>query len=154
MTQLILPLIFGAPIGLSLGLVGGGGSILSVPILVYACGLAAKPAIATSLVVVGTTSAFALLAHARSGNVLWGRGALFAAFAMLGAYGGGHLAAWFSGTVLLVLFAAVMIATAVAMLRGSEEDGSLAPRSRLAAPWKIAAEAFAVGGFTGLVRLG
>ena len=65
-------------IGLSLGLLGGGGSILAVPVLTYGAGMAAKEAIATSLLVVGTTSIFAMIQHARKGKVEWRTGAFFA----------------------------------------------------------------------------
>ncbi|MDE0882593.1 MAG: TSUP family transporter, partial [Myxococcota bacterium] len=70
-------------IGLSLGLLGGGGSILAVPVLTYGAGIGAKEAIATSLLVVGTTSIFALIQHARRGNVEWRTGAVFALTAMV-----------------------------------------------------------------------
>ena len=66
-------------IGVSLGLLGGGGSILAVPVLTYGVGLEAKEAIATSLLVVGGTSLFALIPHARRGHVEWRTGSIFAA---------------------------------------------------------------------------
>src|SRR5690606_41061723 len=81
-------------IGLSLGLLGGGGSILAVPLLVYVAGLPAREAIATSLLVVGVTSAVALIAHARAGRVRWRTGLWLAAASMVGAYAGGRLAAY------------------------------------------------------------
>jgi uncharacterized membrane protein YfcA len=105
-------------IGVALGLLGGGGSILAVPLLVYVAGLDPKEAIATSLLVVGTTSAVALVPHARAGRVQWRTGLLFGAAGMVGAYAGGRLAAYLPGDLLLVAFALMMIATAVAMIRG------------------------------------
>lgn len=150
----ILGVALSGVMGLVLGLLGGGGSILSVPILVYAFGLEAKTAIATSLFVVGATSLAALVPHARKGNVLWGKGALFGVFAMAGAFGGGRLAAFVPGFVLLALFAGMMVATAIAMLRGSgkceEHEGAV----RAVVPWKVAAEGLVVGAFTGLVGAG
>ena len=103
-------------VGVSLGLLGGGGSILAVPLLVYVAGMDAKEAIATSLLVVGTTSAVALIPHARAGRVRWRTGLLFGAAGMVGAYAGGRVAAFIPGSLLLVAFALMMLATAVAMI--------------------------------------
>ncbi len=146
--------ILAVGMGLVLGLLGGGGSILSVPILVYAVGLETKVAIATSLFVVGTTSFVALIPHARKGNVLWSKGALFGGFAMAGAFGGGQLAAFVPGFVLLGLFSGLMVATAIAMLRDSGrcDDAGVSPRGDAA--WKVAIEGLLVGAFTGLVGAG
>ena len=80
-------LIGGLVIGLLLGLTGGGGSILTVPLLVYAVGLQAKVAIATSLVIVGVASLAGLLAQSRRGNVDWRTGVVFGAAGMAGAPG-------------------------------------------------------------------
>jgi uncharacterized protein len=139
-------------IGLSLGLLGGGGSILAVPVLAYGAGLPAKEAIATSLVVVGVTSLFALIPHARGGNVEWRTGAVFSATAMVGAYLGGLAANWFSGTALLLLFAGMMVVTALAMFRGEGElkaDGGKPLPVLL-----VVVEGLAVGAATGLVGAG
>ena len=105
-------------VGLSLGLLGGGGSLLAVPALTYGAGLPAQEAIATSLVIVGATSLFALIPHARRGNVAWRVGAAFAGSSMIGAYLGGSLARRFSASTLLIFFATLMVTTALAMLRG------------------------------------
>jgi uncharacterized membrane protein YfcA len=105
-------------IGVTLGLLGGGGSILTVPILIYVAGLPAKEAIATSLFVVGVTAAFAVIPHARAGRVRWRTGTIFGAAGMIGAYAGGRIAEYVPGQWLLVGFAVMMVATAVAMLRG------------------------------------
>lgn len=105
-------------VGVSLGLLGGGGSILTVPLLAYVGGLDAKDAITASLLVVGVTSAVGAIAHMRAGRVRWGVALPFGAAAMTGAYGGGLLARFIPGTVLLITFAVIMIAAAIAMLRG------------------------------------
>ncbi|WP_369029810.1 sulfite exporter TauE/SafE family protein [Streptomyces adonidis] len=105
-------------IGVSLGVLGGGGSILTVPILIYLAGMETKEAIATSLFVVGVTSAAGVVSHARAGRVRWRTGLLFGLAGMTGAYAGGRLAEFVPGTVLLLAFALMMIATAVAMIRG------------------------------------
>ncbi|MEV0185983.1 sulfite exporter TauE/SafE family protein [Streptomyces sp. NPDC050625] len=108
-------------IGVSLGILGGGGSILTVPILVYLAGMETKEAIATSLFVVGVTSAAGVVSHARAGRVRWRTGLLFGLAGMTGAYAGGRLAEFIPGTVLLIAFALMMIATAVAMIRGRRQ---------------------------------
>lgn len=110
-------------VGISLGLLGGGGSILTVPLLAYVAGMDAKQAIATSLLVVGVTSGIGAISHARAGRVQWRTGLIFGAAGMAGAYGGGLLARFIPGTVLLIGFAVMMIATAIAMLRGRKDAG-------------------------------
>ena len=97
-------------VGVSLGLLGGGGSILTVPLLAYVAGMEPKHAIATSLLVVGVTSAIAAITHARAGRVRWRIAVLFGLVAMAGAYTGGLVARFIPGTVLLVAFAVIMIA--------------------------------------------
>ncbi len=144
-------------IGLLLGLLGGGGSILTVPMLVYQVGLAPKAAIASSLVVVGVTSLTAMLNHARSGRVCWKIGLAFGAAGMLGAYAGGRVAAFIPGGVLLILFAAIMWATAWAMLRGNRRHAEHSAASRCPlhlSAWPILFDGLLVGLATGLVGVG
>ena len=140
-------------VGVALGLLGGGGSILTVPLLAYVAGMDAKQAIATSLLVVGVTSAIGAISHARAGRVKWRTGLIFGAAGMAGAYGGGLLAQFIPGTVLLIGFAVMMIATAIAMLRGRKTveatDGT-----RHMPITKIIAEGLVVGLVTGLVGAG
>lgn len=116
-----LTLALAVLVGVTLGLLGGGGSILMVPLLVYVAGLEAKEAIATSLLVVGVTSAAGAISHARAGRVQWRTGAIFGAGGMAGAYIGGRLAAFVPGGILLGAFAVMMVATAIAMLRGRRD---------------------------------
>ncbi|MFK0227039.1 sulfite exporter TauE/SafE family protein [Streptomyces sp. NPDC090303] len=142
-------------VGVSLGALGGGGSILTVPLLVYLAGQDTRTAITTSLFVVGVTSLAALVPHARAHRVRWRTGLLFGAFSMAGAYGGGRLAAYVPGTVLLVAFALMMLATAAAMLRGPRPGRERALRTRADLPLKqVAAEGLVVGAVTGLVGSG
>jgi len=108
--------VMAAGIGVALGLLGGGGSILAVPLLVYVAGLPAGTAIATSLLVVGATSAVGVLPHARAGRVHWRTGLVFGPAAMTGAYAGGRAAAYVPGEILLAGFALMMLATAGAMI--------------------------------------
>ena len=80
-------------IGISLGFFGGGGSILTVPLLVYVFGLPPKQAIASSLLIVGLASLAAALPHARAGNIRLREGLVFGAAGMTGAYLGGRVSA-------------------------------------------------------------
>ncbi|MFB7340969.1 sulfite exporter TauE/SafE family protein [Streptomyces hydrogenans] len=141
-------------VGVSLGILGGGGSILTVPILVYLAGQDTKEAIATSLFVVGVTSLAALVPHARAHRVRWRTGLLFGAFSMVGAYGGGRLAAYIPGTALLIAFALMMLATAFAMLRRPRTAREPKARHGDLPVKHIAVEGLVVGAVTGLVGSG
>ena len=140
-------------VGIALGLLGGGGSILTVPLLAYVAGMDAKQAIATSLLVVGVTSAIGAVSHARAGHVQWRTGLIFGAAGMAGAYLGGVLARFIPGTVLLIGFALMMIATAIAMLRGRKNIAESGGPQRIPVV-KIIAEGLVVGLVTGLVGAG
>lgn len=140
-------------VGIALGLLGGGGSILTVPLLAYVAGMDAKQAIATSLLVVGVTSAIGAISHARAGRVQWRTGLIFGAAGMAGAYGGGLLARFIPGSVLLIGFAVMMIATAIAMLRGRKNIEVTDEAHRMPVP-KIVGEGLIVGLVTGLVGAG
>ena len=153
---LVLVLALSVLIGVSLGLLGGGGSILTVPILVYVAGLDAKEAIAASLFVVGATSLAGMLSHARAGRVRWRTGLIFGAAGMVGAYAAGLVGGHLPGGVLLLAFALMMVATSLAMLRGrkskpahhtASEDGELPLR-------RIIVDGLVVGVVTGLVGAG
>ncbi len=137
-------------VGAVLGLLGGGGSILALPILAYVVGIEPKAAIATSLLVVGATSVAALIAHARAGNVVWRIAAIFAPAAMAGAYLGGVVAHWVPAKVLLLGFAAMMVIAAVSMWRGRSESDARQP---IATHWLVL-EALVVGFVTGMVGAG
>lgn len=146
----LLASLLGLLVGLSLGLLGGGGSVLTVPILVYLLGLDVKVAVAASLLVVGLTSLLGAGFHAREGNVQ-GRIALsFGLVAMVGAFGGARLATLIPGPVQLVLFAAVMLAAAVLMFRGrtSLEGGEPAGGA------VVLGTSLGVGVLTGVVGVG
>ncbi|MBI1351461.1 MAG: TSUP family transporter [Actinomycetales bacterium] len=110
-------------VGIALGLLGGGGSILTVPLLVYVGGLDAKAAIASSLFVVGVTSLFGMASHARAGRVRWRTGLVFGGAGMAGAFVGGRIGSLLPDAVLLVAFATMMAVTAVAMIRGRRDTG-------------------------------
>lgn len=119
-------------IGLSLGALGGGGSILAVPVLVYLLGQTPVAATTGSLVIVGISSLAGALAAWRQGNVLVGRGLAFGAIGTAGAAGGAMLSVQVDQKLLLALFAVLMLVVAAVMLtkqlrnrsRGSREGGS------------------------------
>ncbi len=119
--MIVLVIALAVLVGVALGMLGGGGSILTVPLLVYVAGMDAQPAIATSLLVVAVTSAVAAVSHARAGRVQLRTGLVFGAAGLVGAYAGGRIAHHLPDDVLLLAFAAMMIATSVAMIRGRRE---------------------------------
>ena len=147
----IAGLLLAILIGVSLGLLGGGGSILAVPILVYAVGMTAKAAIAVSLLVVGVTSLIGAWRHWKTSNVDPKAAVAFGLVSMAGAYGGGRLAAQLPDRLQLLLFAAVMLVAAVSMFRSKREESEAAAPVRL--PLVIAAAA-GVGLLTGVVGVG
>jgi len=149
--MIALGLALAVAIGVSLGLLGGGGAILTVPVLVYVLGYAAKPAIAMSLVVVGITSLIGAALHWRLGNVRVGMAITFGLFAMVGAFAGAKLSTLLSGGVQLVLLALVMTVTAVSMLRGARHDIEPSGSWR---PTLFVPVALGVGVLTGLVGIG
>lgn len=151
--SLVLTLVLAGLVGISLGLLGGGGSILMVPVLVYVTGLETKEAIATSLLVVGVTSATGALSHARTGRVRWRTGAVFGAAGMVGAYAGGRLSEYLPGQVLLGAFAVMMAVTAVAMLRGRRQVDPDRVRTTLPLG-RVVLDGAVVGLVTGLVGAG
>ena len=115
-----LAIASGAFVGLVLGLIGGGGSILAVPLLVYLVGVPSPHiAIGTAAIAVALNAAFGLIAHARLGTVKWPCAIVFSAAGMLGALFGSALGKALDGTKLLALFGLVMIAVGIAMLRPS-----------------------------------
>ena len=140
-------------IGISLGLLGGGGSILAVPLLVYVADLPAKEAIATSLLVVGVTSAVAVLPHARARRIRWRTGLVFGVAGMAGAYAGGRLGEFVPAGVLLTAFALMMLATAIAMIRGRRPTAGR-PAPRELPVQRVVLDGVVVGLVTGLVGAG
>lgn len=152
----LLAILLGVLIGLSLGFLGGGGSVLTVPIFVYVLGFPAKEAIAMSLAVVGVTSLVGAIGQWRNGHVNLRGGAIFGAVAMIGSFAGTRLSAFLSGSEQLLMFAVVMLAAAFAMFRGRRAvaAGSKPPRS--AGEWLLLAGSagLVVGIVTGLVGVG
>lgn len=150
---MLLALLGALLIGLSLGLLGSGGSILTVPVLVYLVGQDEKVAIAGSLGIVGLVSLIGSIPHALRGHVSWRDVVLFGLPGMGGTYFGAYLSSFVSGTFQLVLFSLVMLLAAALMLRSRSEPEPRegAPRRRM---WKVALEGLLVGVLTGLVGVG
>ncbi|MBO4258201.1 sulfite exporter TauE/SafE family protein [Streptomyces griseorubiginosus] len=150
MTAVVLALVAGGAIGLALGALGGGGSVLAVPALIYLLGFTPVAATTASLVIVTLTSATALSAHARDGQVRWRTGLLFAAAGTGPAMLGGALAASVPQAVLTAAFAVVAAAAAVRML-GSRPavPGAVAVR-----PGRAAAAGAGLGAVTGVLGVG
>jgi len=147
-----------AVIGLSLGLMGGGGSILTVPIFVYVLGFEPKLAIAMSLPVVGFTSLVGALGHWRAGNVQLRTSILFGAIAMVGAYLGARLAVFIPGAVQLSLLAVAMLAAAISMFRAARRpvagEAACADGVRAMPVGQLIPVALFVGVMTGVVGIG
>ncbi|TVQ40468.1 MAG: sulfite exporter TauE/SafE family protein [Spirochaetaceae bacterium] len=131
--QTMLALLFGSAMGLSLGLTGGGGSILAVPLLVYGLGMELRAAVAVSLAVVGLTALFGATIQARSGQVLWRAGMLLGGGGIVAAPLGARLGAAMPDDMVLILFAVLMIVVGVRMARGSSDAPEL-PLGRFRCP--------------------
>ena len=138
-------------IGVSLGLLGSGGSILTVPVLVYLVGQEEKVAIAGSLAIVGTIALAGSLPKLLKGQVEWRTVLMFAPPGMLGTYIGASLASWVSGLLQLAIFAVVMLLAAWRMLRPVSASVNAAGK---ADAWKVAPAGLLVGVITGLVGVG
>ena len=130
LATIIPTLISGGAIGLILGLVGGGGSILAVPLLVYVVGIGSThAAIGTAAVAVSANALASLVGHARAGNVKWRCASVFALAGVVGAAIGAELGKAFGGQRLLALFGLLMIGVGISMLR--KRRTALAPDVRL-----------------------
>ncbi len=122
----IISLALALLIGLTLGALGGGGSILTLPVFVFVAGVPAQEAVAMSMIVVGTTSLLGAGLHWQRGNLHANATLLFAATGVIGAYAGSFLTSMVTQQTLLGIFAILMLVTGVAMIRrkpGSEQSG-------------------------------
>jgi len=137
-------------IGISLGLLGSGGSILTVPVLVYLVGQDEKLAIAGSLGIVGVIALAGSLSYIREKLVHWRSVWLFGVPGMAGTYLGASASMFVSGEVQLFVFSAVMMAAAYCMLKPRESVPSTEPR----AAWRIGVDGILVGALTGFVGVG
>lgn len=148
MTHWLITLICGSLVGCTLGLIGGGGSILAVPLLLYVVGIRdPHVAIGTSALAVGANAAVNLVGHWRLGNVKLPCAFVFAIAGVLGALVGSTLGKAVDGRKLLLLFAVAMVAVGIAMLRQRDEAGD--PGVRISPA--IAVRLIGVGFMTGLL---
>jgi len=148
----ILGLFLSALIGLSLGLIGGGGSILTVPILVYFLGVSPYEAVTMSLAVVGATSLLGAYLHHRQANVDLRTGVRFGAAGIVGAFLGAPLTRLVSPEALLMIFGVLMFVVAIAMIwrrKHQLEDPVSVPH-----PAKGLAAGLGVGILTGFLGVG
>lgn len=161
--MLILSLIGALVIGMTLGLMGSGGSILTLPLLVYMLGREGDIAIAESLAIVGGIAAVGVIPHARKGLVEWRTAIIFGLPGMLGAFLGAILGGWMDNTLQLIIFALVMLTAATFMFRKSsakpvasspDADQVADPEHARPTPVLIALQGLVVGIMTGIVGVG
>lgn len=153
--QYLLGGLSGGIVGFTLGLVGGGGSILAVPLMVYLVGVASPHvAIGTSALAVAANAASGLAQHARAGTVKWRCGFLYAGSGVVGAFAGSTIGKAIDGQKLLFLFALLMLGVGVLMLRGRNNPGiEGAACNRRNAP-KVLGYGLGTGGFSGFFGIG
>lgn len=162
MIPMLLASFFAILIGVLLGLLGGGGSILTVPVLVYLADIPTKSAIIMSLIIVGSTSLIASYNHARQGHVCWKTGAIFGSAGMIGAFLGGRLTAYIPDALLLILLGMVMLAASLSMIfknKTQPTDHDKCSVNNAICPLELPVLAILLDGFllgviTGLVGVG
>jgi uncharacterized protein len=153
--QGVLGLASGALVGFSLGLVGGGGSILAVPLMVYVVGVPeAHVAIGTSAIAVAANAAVNLSNHARGGTVVWSCALPFAAAGIIGAFAGSILGKMMDGQKLLALFALLMLVIAVLMLKTRSRIGLPDVQMTLANMPAVVGLGLATGTLSGFFGIG
>ena len=146
-----LALLGAALIGLSLGLTGAGGSIITLPVLVYLADVAPKEAVGLSLFIVGVAALVGALQRIRGGGIHPKAALMFALSGMVGAAGGARLTPLVSGRVLMVIFAMLMLVVAVNMLIGKNDELSPAAECK---PLRCLLAGLAVGVLTGFIGVG
>jgi uncharacterized membrane protein YfcA len=151
----LLAALSGVLVGFTLGLVGGGGSILAVPLMVYVVGVKSPHvAIGTSALAVAANALVGLFNHARARNVTWSCGGAYAAAGVIGALAGSSLGKAFDGQKLLFLFALLMLVVAALMFRGRGQqgiEGVTCTRDNLP---KVASFGFGTGVLSGFFGIG
>jgi uncharacterized protein len=153
--QDILAIASGGIVGFSLGLIGGGGSILAVPLLFYVAGVGdAHVAIGTSALAVAANAFANLLSHARGGHVRWPSAILFACVGVVGAVTGSTIGKGVDGRQLLALFAVLMIVIAVLMQRRRQILEGAAPVLSAPVVGKLGVTGFGVGALAGFFGIG
>lgn len=146
-----IALVGAVAIGLLLGLTGAGGSILTLPVLVYLAGIAPREAVGLSLLIVGTAAAIGAWQRSRDGDVYFKAAGMFVISGMIGAVGGAKFTPFLSPTALMISFAALMIAVAVRMLIPSKKALQPVPECK---PLPCLLAGGAVGILTGFLGVG
>ena len=155
LVQYVLGVWSGAMVGFVLGLVGGGGSILAVPLIVYLVGVRnPHMAIGTSAFAVAANAAIGLVHHARAGHVKWRCAGLFAACGILGAAAGSTLGKAFDGQKLLFLFALLMVGVGILMLRRRASFGNPDVKLGRENAGKLVGYGLGAGAFSGFFGIG
>jgi uncharacterized membrane protein YfcA len=144
-------IFFGILIGLLLGMVGGGGSILTVPILVYFIGLNPHDATSTSLVIVGLTALAGAIPHTRENRVQWRTATIFGLAGIMGTFGGAWANRRVSGPMILLLFGVLMLIVAVRMVLSKKQSAKGVVEPKL---WAIPVAGLIVGLLTGFFGVG
>lgn len=145
----------GSLVGFTLGLVGGGGSILAVPLMVYLVGVPnAHVAIGTSSLAVAASAAFNLIIHARSGMVKWGCASVLAGAGVIGAFLGSLVGKMVDGQRLLTMFAVLMLVIAALMRRRRDHEGNQSVRLSKANAPLLAGLGLATGMLSGFFGIG
>ncbi|WP_194150414.1 sulfite exporter TauE/SafE family protein [Sphingomonas oligophenolica] len=145
----------GALVGFVLGLVGGGGSILAVPLLVYLVGVPNPHlAIGTSAFAVAAIAAMGVVNHARAGTVRWRCAIMFAGAGVVGAFAGSSVGKAIDGQKLLFLFAIVMVVVGIAMVRGRKTNGDPAATCDARNAPKVFGYGLGTGAFSGFFGIG
>lgn len=153
--QYLLGAVSGALVGFTLGVVGGGGSILAVPLMVYLVGVpSAHMAIGTSAFAVAANAATGLIGHARAGTVKWRCGGMYAAAGVVGALAGSTAGKAFDGGRLLFLFALVMVVVGIAMIRSRKAQGIPGAQCNRENAPKVLGFGLATGLFSGFFGIG
>lgn len=153
MPTLFLSLVLGFGIGGSLGLLGGGGSILTVPALVYLVGQSPQVAVATSLAIVGANSALGAFFHQSQGTLNWRVALIFGGTGMIVAYLAAGLSKQFSAAVLMVTFALLMLVVGGLLIR-QRTSATNTQQSVDLKLWKVLAGGASVGLLTGILGVG
>ncbi len=153
--QYLLGVFSGGLVGFSLGMFGGGGSILAVPLMVYLVGVpGAHMAIGTSAIAVAANAAIGLASHARMKTIKWRCAAIFSAAGIAGAFAGSSLGKIVDGQHLLASFALVMIGVGIMMVRGRSRVGNEGAQCNRENAGKVVGFGTATGMFSGFFGIG
>jgi Predicted permeases len=156
LTQHILSVVSGVAVGFTLGLIGGGGSILAVPLLLYLVGYPnPHVVIGTTALAVSINAYLNLIPHARAGNVRWKEAVIFAIVGAIAAYIGSTLGKAVDGKKLLFLFAILMLVIAALMIRPKKvKPGEMEGNPGQFSMWKLVVSAAIVGTLSGFFGIG